>query len=131
MGEEGLEHIKAFISKYIDSVVQLEVLLLIHKEPDRPWSATEVSQRLRVSPAWVVDELANLCNRGLLVRVSGPEIRYRFASHAADLCREVQSLADVYADRRVTIISLIGSKPIDRIRVFTDAFKLRKDGSDA
>jgi len=35
-----------------------------------------------------------------------------------------------YADRRVTVIGLIFSKPVDKIRSFADAFRIRKDRSD-
>jgi hypothetical protein len=39
----------------------------------------------------------------------------------------VAQLARDYAERRVTIITLIFSKPVDKLRSFADAFRLRKD----
>ena len=44
-----------------------------------------------------------------------------------DLHRAVAGLAREYAARRVTVIGLIFSKPVDKIRSFADAFRLRRD----
>jgi hypothetical protein len=126
--EESLVAVKAFISQYIDSVAQLEILLLLHGEPDKSWTASEVAQHLRVNLTSVMDELDRLCARGLLLQHPGRVPTWRFAG--TGFIAEVQNLAQAYAERRVTVITLISSKPEDRIRVFTDAFKLRKDHSD-
>ena len=128
--DESLRAAKTFIDTSIDSVVQLEILLLLYREPEREWSTLEVAQRLRVDRAWIVDELAHLCARCLLIHRPGDVPVYRFAAGNPDLRREVQNLAQIYADRRVTIVTLIASKPVDKIRVFTDAFKLRQEGED-
>lgn len=129
--DESLEAVRAFISRYIDSVAQLEILLLVYGEPEKVWTAGEVADNLRVNLSSVMDELASLCSRGLLTRSPEGMHRYRFASAVSDLSQEVQNLSQVYSDRRVTVITLISSKPVDRIRVFTDAFKLRRDNPDA
>ena len=39
----------------------------------------------------------------------------------------VGSLEKVYEERRVSVITLIYSKPVDKVRTFADAFRLRKD----
>jgi hypothetical protein len=39
----------------------------------------------------------------------------------------VAQLAKDYAERRVSVITLIFSKPVDKLRTFADAFRLRKD----
>jgi hypothetical protein len=41
--------------------------------------------------------------------------------------RAIAGLAQAYTDRRVSVITLIFSKPVDKLRSFTDAFKLRRD----
>ncbi len=40
----------------------------------------------------------------------------------------MRGLAEGYAERRVTVINLLFSKPVERIRTFADAVRLRKDG---
>ena len=44
-----------------------------------------------------------------------------------ELDQAVVRLAKDYAERRVTVITLIFSKPVDKLRTFADAFRLRKD----
>jgi hypothetical protein len=38
----------------------------------------------------------------------------------------VGDLAATYAERRVAVITLIASRPMDNVRAFSDAFRLRK-----
>ena len=119
-------HVAAFLAEHVDSVVQLEALLLLHGEPDRAWSATEAGKELRVDPAWVSGQMEYLGSRGLVARVEGPEPRYRFAAQNPDLSRAVADLAKIYSQRRVTVISLIYSRPVDPVRHLADAFRFRK-----
>jgi hypothetical protein len=124
---EGIStRLEAFIAAHVESVGQLEVLLLLHADPARAWDAAAVAQALRVDAAWAGETLAALTDRRLAARVPGQTLCYRYAieqsNHAA-----VDELARAYADRRVTVIQLIFAKPADRLRVFADAFRLFKD----
>jgi hypothetical protein len=38
----------------------------------------------------------------------------------------VRLLADTYRERRVAVITVIASKPMENVRAFSDAFRLRK-----
>jgi hypothetical protein len=59
---------------------------------------------------------------------SGPaDVAYGYAPRSAELDAAVQGLAREYALRRVTVIGLIFSNPVDKIRSFADAFRIRKD----
>jgi hypothetical protein len=120
--------VRSFIAEHVDSVVQLEVLLLVHAQHEREWSADDVSNALRINRMWAEEQLANLARRGIVVCTDKPCITYRYVSGRFDAT--VTKLAQAYNDRRVTIISIISSKPVDKIRTFADAFRLRKDKSD-
>src|SRR5690606_17703063 len=51
--EEGISpEVRAFIAGQIESVVQLEMLLLLHTDPMRAWSPDELAKELRIEPAW-------------------------------------------------------------------------------
>ena len=136
MGAQGIpQEVKAFIAEHIDSVMQLEVLLLLHKSPQQSFNASDLARELRIDPAWAQNQLADLTARGLLVQPTatpdgGSEPQYRYQARTPELHRAVTGLAQEYADRRVTVISLIFSKPVDKIRSFADAFRIRKDRSD-
>jgi predicted ArsR family transcriptional regulator len=123
---------RTLIASSIDSVVQLELLLLLQDSPQRQWSAADVARELRIDPAWAQDQLAQLCSRGLLSceEETQSDQHYRFQPRSAELERAVVGLAQAYADRRVSVISLIYSKPADALRSFSDAFKFRKDDQD-
>ena len=128
MGEQELpSHVKTFLMEHIDSVLQLELLLLLQADPQRQWRAADLAQELRIDPAWAAAQLDDLCSRGLIECQFGPPASYRYAPRSAELDRTVADVAETYAARRVSVIGLIFSKPIDRIRTFADAFRIRKD----
>jgi predicted ArsR family transcriptional regulator len=122
--------VQAFIAEHVDSVMQLEVLLLLHGRPQTEFSAADIADQLRIDRGWVEGQLDNLCSRGLLACSDAPPRGYRYAPKSPESASAVAELARAYADRRVTIISMIFSKPPSSIRTFADAFRLRKDRSD-
>ena len=123
------EDVRRFLAQHIESVVQLEVLLLLHAHADRDFSPPQVGTELRIDAAGAAEQLAKLCNTGLLSCTNNPSPVYRFQAPPAT-ADTVAALAKAYNDRRVTIISLIYSKPADKIRIFTDAFRIRKEKPD-
>ena len=132
MSDEGIpQEVRAFITEHIDSVLQLELLLLLRKKRDRDFDAAEVVRELRIDPAWSAGQLEQLCAAGILACVeAGGARRYHYAPKSAELDGAVQKLEQAYTDRRVSVISLIFSKPTDKLRSFADAFRVRKDKSD-
>lgn len=124
------EDIIEFINARIASVVQLEVLLLLHAEQGKQWTADELAEQLRIEPAWAAGQLESLCNDGLLVCQPAAVLVYRYQPRTPELAAMVDALARIYAERRVSVISLIFSKPPDPLRDFADAFRFRKNKSD-
>ena len=45
---------------------------------------------------------------------------------AVELDAVVARVADMYRERRVAVISLIATKPLQNVKAFSDAFRLRK-----
>ena len=131
MGEHEIpNHVRAFVTEHVDSVLQLELLLLLRSDAGRRWSAAELAQELRIDAAWAAGQLDELCRHGLLHCEPADRPTYRFAPKSPDLDRTVADLAEAYAHRRVTVIGLIFSKPIEKLRTFADAFRIRKDDKD-
>ena len=121
------QDVRHLIVERIDSVVQLEVLLLLKSEAQRAWAAADVAQQLRIEPQWAAGQLEELASRGLLGVAGEPPGGYRYAPATPGLDAAVGQLERDYAERRVTVITLIFSKPVDKLRTFADAFRLRKD----
>lgn len=119
--------VAAFIADYIESLVELEALLLLFTHRDRVWTSSEIARELRIDRSWPQSELQGLCTRGILRCTPGAETTYQFAPRDPAMEQVVAHLAAAYADRRVTIIGLIFSKPVDKLKTFADAFRIRKD----
>ena len=124
------EVVGRFITERIDSVEQLEILLLLHRHPERTWTAEAVARELRISALSAGERLEDLARDAILSRGEGPAVEYRYAPARPGLEEAVAGLARAYAERRVTVINLIFSKPVDKIRTFADAFLLRKGKDD-
>jgi hypothetical protein len=122
------EVLQQFIVRHINSVDQLEMLLLMEKDPSREWSAEEIARVLFTEPQSISLRLDELAQAGLVAAKPTSEgMRYRYAPNTPELERTVAELAAAYPSYRVAIINLIFSKPIDRIRTFADAFRFTKE----
>ena len=122
---------KAFIADQIDSVVQLEILLLLHGAAGRTFSAQDVARELRIDPGWAGPQLAELCARGALACTDGPPPSlYRYEPRSSEMRETIDLLARMYPTYRVTLTTLIFSKPPSPVRSFSDAFRLRRDRPD-
>ena len=128
MSEDAIQpEVGAFIAEHIDSVVQVEILTLLHAQPARPFTAADVARELRIESEWARTQLADLCARGIITCDDTAARLYRHGAHTPRLEAAVVGLVRAYAGRRVTVIGMIFSKPVDKLRTFADAFRLRKD----
>lgn len=114
----------------LDSIAQLELLLLLHRTAPDEWTAARLAAELRIEPAWALEQLALLRDRDLLVECEPGSGRYRFDPATPALAKSVEALAACYGEQRVTVVSVLYSRPIDRIRVFADAFRIRGEDDD-
>ena len=113
-----------FLYQNIDSVEQLEVLLLLLHSPERGWGTEEVARELYSHPASIARRLALLLGRGLL-RETDPGC-YQYAPRTGELHATVLRVAEMYRERRVAVVILIASKPVENVRAFSDAFRIRR-----
>lgn len=115
---------------HIDSIEKLEVLLLLRSRAEREWTASEVALELRITEASSAARLADLSSSQLLVSDGGSPPSYRYSPVHSEDVRSISELATTYAERRVSVITFIFSKPQERVRGFADAFLLRKRRGD-
>lgn len=114
-----------FLYHNIDSVEQLEVLLLLNQSPERGWTAEEIARALYSHPSSILHRLTSLAGRGLL-RELEPAC-FQYAPRSTELHDTVSRVAETYRERRVAVITLIASKPIENVRAFSDAFRIRRN----
>ncbi len=115
-----------FLNRHIDSVEQLEVLLLLHRAAESAWTAEMVAAALYTQPASAARRLAALYGDGLIEQVAGQDRAYRYVPYSSDAGEMISTLADTYRERRVAVVTAIASKPMENVRAFSDAFRLRR-----
>jgi hypothetical protein len=130
--KDGLERVsrdvKRFIAGNIDSVGQLEVLLLVRSDPERYWSATEVSRALRSGRTWAEVQLEYLRVEGLLGAGEINDPRYRYDPARPELEPVITRVSEAFESQRAEVIRLVFSqRPSERLRTFSEAFRLRKE----
>ena len=121
------QKVRRFLREHVNSLVQLEVLLLLQSRPENEWTVDEVNRELNFGIELVRKQLTDLHDRGLIVLVQHADDRYRYDPETTELAEAVTALAACYKERRVSITSFIYSSPLDDVRQFADAFKIRKD----
>jgi hypothetical protein len=121
------DDVAQFIHEKIDSIAQLEALLLLRREPNGTWSASTLAQRLYTSEKETIDTVERLCAGGLTVASGSNPTVYRYEPVSQELRDVVDRTAHVYSKHLVPITNLIHSKPKTRVQEFADAFKIRKD----
>jgi len=115
--------VRRFIAGHIESVGQLEVLLLLRAAADKEWTVAEVTRALVTNEGSAAGWLGRLTSDGLLAR-TGDHYRYSPPNHHAE--GAIDELAESYAKYRVAVIGLIFSKPSEQVRDFPEAFRLKR-----
>jgi hypothetical protein len=116
--------VSEFIGKYIHSIAQLEILLLLRSEPQRCWTADEVTQKLYLQLEMTTRLLSEIVHRGLAIRT---DTGFRYEPAISADRNALDQLAEIYQERRVAVTAEIFSKPLDSLRAFSDAFRFRKE----
>lgn len=124
------EDARRLLASRITSVEQLEILLLMRREPSRAWTPAAIAEELRTSETSAVKRLSDLKREELVEPVPNSPEAFRYAPRGEWLRCAVDSLAALYAESPYRVIDLIFSKPIDDLRVYADAFRYRKDQRD-
>ena len=115
--------VRHFILDNIDSVSELEALILMRKCAGQEWSAESLAQRLYIDQAAAARLLAHLAGGGLC---AGQDGIYHYGPRDGTLAALVDQLADLYVRYLIPVTNLIHNKP-SRIQQFADAFIFRKD----
>jgi hypothetical protein len=114
-----------FIEERIDSIPQLETLLMMSREEERDWLVSDVAARNYITEQRAVETLEALQRRGL---VAGDGSKgFRFKPVSPEIREKVAQLARSYQLHLSRITVFIHSKPSASIKEFARAFDLKKD----
>jgi hypothetical protein len=98
-------HARRFLAQDVTSVMQLELILVLHRDPSARWTPDELARELRASEVWVAEQLS-LLTTATVVRTDDDGTTHRLdpeGAHAAGL----EEIAASYPQRRTSIINLI------------------------
>ena len=117
-----------FIAEEIQTLEQLEILLLLSGNPHKWWSAKGVYDVVKSSLPSVEARLNVMTERGLLRKEVETETRYQFAPTDEAIWGLVSELREAYKERSVKVVQAIYSaKAPDGIQEFARAFRVRKE----
>ncbi|MES2905887.1 MAG: hypothetical protein V4691_02485 [Pseudomonadota bacterium] len=126
MTEEVIpEDVRNFVMQKIDSVAQLECLLLLRAKPKDRWSAQDTAKNLYISEEKANELLQQLAVQGLF-KIENPSLFY-YQPASENMRDTVDRLAIIYSKYLLPVTHLIHSKSKTRIKEFADAFRIRKD----
>lgn len=120
------DDVRSFIFEHVDSVTQLEILFLLHKNSPSEFDAAAVARELRANADSAQKYLEILLHKGLLTEKHGA---FRYQPQSSSLDDLVKRLVESYKVRPHKVMELIFSTA-KRARVFADAFNLTKNSSN-
>lgn len=126
-GVPNRQQVDRFIVDEIDSVPQLEALLLFWKNQPQVWSCESLAKALYVSPEISRDILARLAERHLVVEVQASKGDFALNADSEEKERLLASLDAIYRRELVRISNMIHTKASRGVRDFADAFRLKKE----
>jgi predicted transcriptional regulator len=121
------ENIKQFIIQYIDSIAQLETLLLLRNEPEIAWDIQTISTRLYLSKPETEVLVTTLYNRGFITKSDNKKSLYAYQPNSDEIKNKIDQILSLYTKHMMPITNIIHSKQNNRIQQFADAFRIRGD----
>lgn len=115
------ESLKTFIREKIQTVLRLEVLLLLQQNPSQSFTAAEVAVEVGFDRDAAKSQLTALEAIGV---VAQSNLGYKYQPENATLRSMVEQLASGYAKQRVPVLSVILADHSDRTRLFAEAFRI-------
>lgn len=122
-GEPVPEEVRRFLIQHVQTIAELEILLLVSASPERAWTVKEVYKALLNNEALVEKALASFTQRRLVQKTEAGA--YQFSS-VAEIKGLMQQVAEIYRNRPARIVQLIYETPASEIEEFARAFKIRK-----
>jgi hypothetical protein len=113
----------AFVDEHIESVPQLEALILLRTSAPRAWEPVEVAARIYVSEAEAGRLLASLA-RQRIAALAGTT--YAFDAQGPHVA-VIDDVATAYRTHLVQIARAIHTKAAPGVREFARAFDIKKD----
>jgi hypothetical protein len=116
-----------FIAERIDTVPQLEALLLLWENPQRAWTEEELAARIYVARPVAAQILQALERQNLVTEESTQSTQYRYNPQWDPSGAVMPEVAAAYRRHLVQLATFIHSRASTAVREFARAFDLKKD----
>lgn len=104
---------------------------MLSENRDKAWSAQAIDHELTLPIASAKPHLDYLVSQGLVKLVDGAtEERYCFHPSSAKVDQIILQLSNAYATQRVAVLTRIFTNPVDKVRLFTETFRMVKGGNE-
>jgi hypothetical protein len=121
------DNVSRFIRERLPSAEQLQILLLLHGDRERSWTAPEVAAQLGTPPESTAMRLFLLASNGILGFESSGVPRYRYAASDSETDGLIKEVVRAYEEDQSAVLELVGGATgVDPLRSFSDAFKLKR-----
>jgi len=121
------EEVYRFILNQIDSVPQMEALLLLWENRPKQWSENEIAARLYVGVDVVRNIMQELLRRRLVATSMDSPKLFWYETKPGDGDRLIEAVAGTYGHNLVRVSTLIHTKASSAVRDFAQAFKFKKE----
>jgi len=113
----------------IESIPELEAILLLQQAPEQVWNENSIAQRLYVSNQEAGVMLQKIVAAGICRLFDGTPPGFIYAPASTELGDLINQLAIYYPRHLIEVTNMIHSKANSNSRVqqFADAFKFFKD----
>lgn len=118
------EELLTFIGAHIRSIWAIEQMLVLTRDAGRSWGVEELVRETRSSSTAVQEALRGLREAGLIDQT--PDGKFVFAPQSEALRAATEELLRAYVERPRFVMRAIFSEPRGNLRIFADAFKLKK-----
>ncbi|HEX5234240.1 MAG TPA: hypothetical protein VFW25_02810 [Silvibacterium sp.] len=116
-----------FILDNIDSVPQLEALMLLWNSRPVGWTLEELASRLYVPVQDIGNLLNDLSRRNLIARTEGAAPKYSYHPRSEEQNALMEQVDVVYRRDLVRVSTMIHSKASPAVREFSRAFLFKKE----
>jgi hypothetical protein len=121
------EEVYRFILNQIDSVPQMEALLLLWENRPKRWSESEIAGRLYVGVDVVRNIMHELLRRHLVASSTESPRLYWYETRPGDGDLLIEAVAATYRRELVRVSTFIHTKASSAVRDFAQAFKFKKE----
>lgn len=127
--------LQRFLCENVETLEELELLVLFHRDPGQHWSAESAEHALRLPESVLEAALRALKRRGLIEQAASEMGGYALVTTDARRQAQVSALVRAYEADRYGLMMKISEAAMDRVRqsmtrAFADAFIIGRRRGD-